>query len=301
MSNKIAVLILAFNRPDHVIKALEPVFVYQPERLYLACDGPRAGKKGEVELVDATQKAMLDSVDWPCDVKTLFRKENLGCARAVYEAITWFFEHEEYGVIIEDDVIVGQDFFRFCEELLPRYANEDRIMEISAENHSGRIDINNSYVYTQTSHCWGWATWKRAWKNMDMNMNATKTISTSYLVSRLGAIRGIMWWWYFKSAYRHLDTFSSWATRWYLSILSHDGLVICPGVNLAINIGTSGGVHYQDGDDNPYKNLIINKLEWPLIYNDLLLIDYKQAKYDKRDFLRVRMIGMKKKIFNWLK
>ena len=132
---KVPILVLAFNRADHVEQAMLAIKEYKPERLYLECDGPRVHKQGEKEAVEATRKAMLDAIDWPCEVRTLFRQENLGCANAVYGAITWFFEQEEYGVIIEDDVVVGQDFFRLCEILLPRYKNDERVMEISAENH----------------------------------------------------------------------------------------------------------------------------------------------------------------------
>lgn len=296
MSNKIAVLILAFNRPEHVAKAMEPVCVYQPERLYLACDGPRERKRGEAGLVDATQKAMLDAVDWECEVKTLFREKNLGCAHAVYEAITWFFKQEEYGVIIEDDVVVGQDFFKLCEDLLPRYAREGRIMEIAAQNHSGRSDVNNTYVYTHTSHCWGWATWRRAWDHMDMTMSAAEKISSLSLVKNLGFFRGLMMKYYFVSAYRHINTFNSWATRWYLSIMAKDGLIICPGVNLAINIGMDGGAHYEKGDKDPYENLRILEMEWPLMYNDIQKIDLNQKRFDSQDFFKVRMIGLKKKL-----
>ena len=109
-------------------------------------------------------------VTWPCEVRTLFRTENYGCAKAVSNAIDWFFENEEYGCIIEDDVVVSQDFFTLCEDLLPRYKDENRIMQISARNTSFRTDINNKYVYAQCFHCWGWATWKRAWEKMDMKM-----------------------------------------------------------------------------------------------------------------------------------
>lgn len=294
--NKISILILAFNRPEHVAKAMEPVRVYQPERLYLACDGPRAGKKGEADLVDATQKCMLEVIDWPCDVKTLFRKENLGCAHAVYEAITWFFEHEEYGIIIEDDVIVGQDFFKFCEELLPRYANEESIMEISAENHSGRTDVNNSYVYSQNFLCWGWATWRRAWIKMDMDMKSSPKIKIGYLIKRLGLFRGLMMKHYFMHGFKYLSSFNSWATRWYLSILSHDGLVISPGVNLAVNIGFEEGTHYSGKKGHPYSELGIGKIEWPLAYNDSLKSDKVQKTYDNRDFWRLKMYGLRKKL-----
>lgn len=299
--SEIAILVLAFNRPEQVKKAMMPISQYQPERLYLACDGPRADKEGEKALVTATQKAMIETVNWPCDVKTLFREKNLGCAHAVYEAITWFFEHEEYGIIIEDDVIVGQDFFRLCEVLLPRYANEERIMELSAENHSQRTDINNSYVYSQFFLCWGWATWRRAWQRMDMSMTAANKLSTYYLIKRLGLFRGLMMRYYFRKAYNHIDSFNSWATRWYLSILAHDGLVISPGKNLAINIGMSGGEHYQSQNKNPYKDLMIKNIEWPLVYNDRLDADNLQKKYDSRDFFRIRLFGLKKKLKNGIR
>ncbi len=231
MNKKISILVLAFNRPDLVTDVMKPIKEYHPDRLYLACDGTRVTKENEAEIGEATHHAMLDVIDWPCEVKTLFRERNLGCAHAVYEAISWFFEQEEYGIIIEDDVIVGQDFFKLCEDLLPRYAEQERVMEISARNHSLRTDISNTYVYAQCYHCWGWATWRRAWQRMDMSMSAAKDMSLLYLIKRLGFFRGTMMLYYFKAALKSLDTFNSWATRWYLSILNYDGLVICPGVN----------------------------------------------------------------------
>lgn len=298
--SKIPILVLAFNRPEHVRKAMGPICEYKPDRIFLACDGPRSDKDGENLLVLDTQKTMKDAVDWPCEVKTLFREKNHGCAKAVYEAISWFFEQEEYGIIIEDDVIVGQDFFKLCEDLLPRYANEERVMEISAENHSGRSDINNSYVYSQFFLCWGWATWRRAWRRMDMTMSAANEISVKYLIKRLGLLRGLMMKRAFVNSYKQIETFNSWATRWYLSILAHDGLVICPGVNLSINIGMNGGEHYNERDKNPYDYLQIGRISFPLKYNDKLGADGPQTEFDSKDYFRVRFWGLKKKIRNGL-
>ncbi len=296
MNRKIPILVLAFNRADYVVEVMKAIREYQPENLYLACDGPRDSKSGERELVDATRRAMLNAVDWNCRVQTLFQKNNLGCALAVTQAITWFFKHEEYGIIIEDDVLISQDFFKLCEVLLPKYSNQDVLMEISAQNHSQRSDIPDTYVYAQCYHCWGWATWRRAWERMDMSMSAAKNISIFYLFKRLGLFRGAMMYYYFKSAYRNIETFSSWATRWYLSILNYDGLVLCPGVNLAINIGMDSGTHYKQKDENPYAYLKIGTLSWPIKYNDTLKADRLQYHYDNRDFLRVRWIGLKKKL-----
>lgn len=293
---KVPVLVLAFNRADHVAEAMKAIREYKPERLYLECDGARAHKAGETEAVEETRKAMLNKVDWPCEVKTLFRDENLGCAKAVYGAITWFFEQEEYGIICEDDVVLSQDFFRLCEDLLPRYANEDRIMCINAQNHSFRTDINNSYVYSYREDCWGWASWARAWKRMDMSMSAVPTLSSWFMIKKLGFFEAMMQKRVLTHAYKKLDSFNSWAYRWFLSVLVNDGLAIVPGVNLSVNIGMGGGAHYEAGDVNPYADLKLGQMEWPLVYNDTLIIDKKQKRYDENDFFRVRMLGLRKKI-----
>ena len=296
MRNKIPILVLAFNRADHVAEAMKTIRDYQPDRLYLECDGPRAHKQGEKEAVEATRKAMLDAVGWPCEVKTLFREENLGCAKAVYSAISWFFDNEEFGVIVEDDMVIGVDYFRLCEELLPRYANEEKIMTIQAMNKSHRSDINNTYVYSWRGGCWGWATWRRAWKKMDMSMSALPTLSRWKILRKFGVLPGLDLMRNYWAGYKHLDTFSSWAYRWSLSIQANNGLSIVPGVNLAKNIGTDGGAHYDEHDEDPYKNLPIGHLKWPLVYNDNFLVDRKQNLFDIKDFYRLKTISLRKKI-----
>ena len=129
-----------------------------------------------------------------------------------------------------------------------------------------------------------------------MTMSAVPNMKLMFLIEKLGLFEGIITMRNLKLAYRHIDTLSSWATRWNLSILSNNGLVIVPGVNMAINIGMDGGAHYEIGDVNPYAELKIETFQWPLVYNDSFLIDKKQARYDAKDFFRVRMIGLKKKI-----
>ena len=293
---KVPVLVLAFNRADHVEKAMQAIKEYKPERLYLECDGARLNKDGEKEAVEATRQAMLGAVDWPCEVKTLFREENLGCANAVYGAISWFFEHEEYGVIIEDDVIVGQGFFRLCEILLPRYKDEERIMEISAENHYPDPQNANTYYYTIDFKCWGWATWARAWKNMDMSMSKWPEQSLSKLVRTFGLLEGIMRYRYWNRTYENIKKSNSWATRWAFTIYVENGLCIIPGENFAVNIGTDGGAHYEKGDVNPYALLKVGLLSEPLSFNDDIKVDKYQQKLHNQDFLKIRMIGLKKKL-----
>lgn len=293
---KVPVLVLAFNRADHVAEAMKAIREYKPDRLYLECDGARPHKTGEKEAVEATRKAMLDAVDWPCEVKTLFRDENFGCAKGVNNAISWFFEHEEYGIICEDDIVLSQDFFRLCEDLLPRYANCEKVMQISARNQSYRTDIDDTYVYTQCFYCWGWATWRRAWQKMDMTMSSINRMTYPYLIRRLGLFRGLKMHHNFVSGFKHIATFSSWATRWYMSILDNDGLVICAGPNLAQNIGLESGEHFSNNRFDLYSKLKVGSVKWPITYNDSFSVDKKQKDCESSDYFRVKMYGLLNKV-----
>lgn len=293
---KVPILVVAFNRPEMVKMAMEPIRQYQPDKLYFACDGPRKDRDGEPLLVAETQKTMMDAVDWPCEVKTLFREGNLGCAKAVYEAISCFFEHEEFGIIIEDDVIVSLDFFKMCEELLPRYNNDSEIMHISAMNFNNRQEAN-TYTFQKKPFVWGWATWRRAWAKMDMDMKAWSSFKMKSLIKYYGWFQTMMMWRYWNYAYNHIETISSWATRWHFSVVSYKGLCICPRANLSINVGCStSGTHYHSEDIDPYSHLKIGKLVFPLVHPERIALDYAQLKLDNRDFLRVRILGAKKRI-----
>lgn len=293
---KVPVLILAFNRADHVAQSMSVLREYKPERLYLECDGPRHGIEGELEAVNDVRRTMLDCVDWPCEVHTLFREENMGCAQAVNDAISWFFRHERWGVIIEDDVLVSQDFFYLCENLLPRYKDEERIMEISAECRVARDCMSTSYTYSLCYRCWGWATWSRAWAKMDMSMSGAKRVSLLDMFRRLGFFQGVYMFLDFKRDVKHLETFNSWATRWFLSILDNDGLVIVPRVNMAINLGMSGGAHFRMGDEKVYAHIKMDQMERPIVFNDRIEVDKIQKRIDSCEFNRIRIAGLRKKL-----
>ena len=105
-----AVLFLLFNRPDTTSKVFEKIRQIKPQRLYVASDGPRESYYGEIEKVKSVRE-IIKKIDWSCEVKTLFREKNLGCKKAVSSAISWFFNYEEQGIILEDDCLPHIDFF----------------------------------------------------------------------------------------------------------------------------------------------------------------------------------------------
>lgn len=301
--SKVPVLVMAFNRPDLVRKAMEPICKYKPEKLYLECDGPRSGKEGEENIVSEVCEVMTNMVDWDCDIKTLFRKNNLGCARAVYESITWFFENEDYGVIIEDDVVVSQDFFRLCEELLPMYQNNPFVQQIAAFNPTASDIKTSRYTYTKRPMIWGWATWKNKWdKYMDMNMSKWQQLKIIKLIKIYGVFQGLYMWRVWTRVYNKTSKSDSWDTRWHFAAIANDLINISPLANLSLNIGcSSDGAHFKKGDIDPYKHMRIGSLIFPIIHPEKENISRKQKWIDNQEFFRLRIVGAKKRIIQWVK
>lgn len=167
----VPVALIFFNRPDTLKSVFEAIRKRQPKQLFLIQDGARQGVAGEKEKVMECRK-VVENIDWECNVVRDYSEENLGCGMRIYTGISNAFEAVDRLIIIEDDIVVSDDFFVFCRELLEKYKDDDRIQRISGMCHMGRYDDSPySYGFTNISACWGWATWKRVWKEMDYNMS----------------------------------------------------------------------------------------------------------------------------------
>ena len=232
-----AVLFLVFNRPDTTAQVFEAIRQAKPPRLYVAADGPREGREGEAERVTKVRD-IATAVDWPCEVKTLFREKNQGCKQAVSGAITWFFEQEEQGIILEDDCLPHHDFFTFCETLLNRYADDERVSVITGDNfQNGKKRGDGSYYFSRYNHVWGWASWRRAWQLYDGDLNFWPDWkrSEAWLSEFPDRVVRRYWEKIFDRMYaQQIDT---WDYPWTASVWYHGGLTATPNVNLVSNIG----------------------------------------------------------------
>ena len=232
---KSAVLFLIFNRPDTTRQVFEAIRIAQPPRLYIAADGPRKERAGEAECCEVTRRIATD-VDWPCEVITLFREENLGCKIAVSSAITWFFEQEEKGIILEDDCLPAQSFFGFCDELLIKYESDQRIMMISGHNkQTNWKKEDNDYFFSNLGGIWGWASWRRAWSTYDIEMkNINNFISQNgffNLLMDIGATRRR------DMEKVNSNNINAWDYQWGFARHINNGLSCVPSSNLIENIG----------------------------------------------------------------
>jgi hypothetical protein len=261
-----AVLLLIFNRPNTTRRVFEAIRAARPSRLYIAGDGPRAGRQDDVQRCEEARTAAT-KVDWPCEVKTLFRETNLGCKRGPSEGIDWLFQHEEEGIILEDDVVPLDSFFPFCEELLERYRCDPRISMISGSNFIvGRLQSHESYSFIRYGHIWGWATWKRAWKDYDGEMKDWPSWRDNGGLRQLSHGRPFESHWrnVFDKAYsRQID--DAWDYLWQFACWRTSRLSVQPSVNLTQNIGfCPDGTHTRSVMPDHVRSSLPCEMRFPL-------------------------------------
>ena len=275
---KTAVLFLVFNRPQVTAQVFQAIKKASPPRLYVAADGPRADRDGEAERC-AEVRRLAAAVDWPCEVHTLFRDNNLGCKRAVSGGISWFFEQEEQGIILEDDCLPNKDFFYFCETLLNRHAKDQRIWAITGDNFQNSIKRGDaSYYFSKYNHVWGWASWRRAWKNADMDMKFWPEWreSKSWHDIFTDNIERRYWEKIFDRVYRgEIDT---WDYPWTASVWFNSGLTATPNINLVSNIGFGAEATHTTSADNRLAHMETGSLG-TFMYPSTVQLDVDADRY----------------------
>lgn len=246
------ILLIIFNRPRETEKVFEAIRKIKPLELFIAADGPRKGN--ESDLGECAQvRRIVDAIDWPCRVETLFQKENLGCGLGVATAINWFFERVKQGIILEDDCVPDQSFFRFCQELLTYYRDNTKVMHISGNNFQyGKRRGRASYYFSSYTHNWGWATWRRAWKVYDFNCVPEEMRQ------------------------------SNWDYQWMMSVRKHKGLAVLPNINLVSNIGFSNDATHTK-EYSHYSNLPTRSIEFPLIHPKIIIRNWQADFFTYRD------------------
>jgi hypothetical protein len=255
-----AVLFLVFNRPDTTRQVFEAIRKAQPPRLYIAADGPRPDKAEEQEKCDEVRR-IATAVDWECEVKTLFREKNLGCKMGVSGGIDWFFEQEEEGIILEDDVLPHPDFFTFCDNLLTRYAQDERVWVITGDNFQDGIKRGDgSYYFSRYNHVWGWASWRRAWKKADMDIRFWSEWKNSSAWNDFWSDPVAKGYWEKIFDRMHRAEIDTWDYPWTASVWRHGGLTATPNVNLVSNIGFGSDSTHTASADSPLAGMSTKSL-----------------------------------------
>lgn len=271
------IVFLIFRRPDLTARVFEVIKQVQPKKLLVIADGPNPDKLDEAEKC-AAARAIIDRVDWNCEVLKNYSDINLGCKKRVSSGINWAFSEVEEAIILEDDCLPSPSFFNFCEELLERYRYDERIMMISGNNfQQGNARSEYSYYFSKYTHIWGWASWRRAWKYYDVEMSTWSEVRESKLLKSIWEDLYEEKYWtkiFDDVATGLIDT---WDYQWAYACWSQSGLSILPNINLVSNIGFGLDATHTDLASS-FGNLPTDNI-WKIKHPSLVVRNYKADFY----------------------
>jgi hypothetical protein len=288
------VAFIIFSRPDTTEQVFEAIRQAKPPKLLVIADGPRADKVGEAEKCAAT-RAIIDRVDWDCDVLTNYSDINLGCKRRVSSGIDWVFENVEEAIILEDDCLPAPSFFPYCQELLTRYRHDTRVMHIAGTNFgiSGK-NPNESYYFSRRTHIWGWASWRRAWKSYyDVKISLWPDLKKQ---DRLAEILGNK-----KEAEVKTNIFDmvyageidTWDYQWHFACICQGNSSILPNQNLVSNIGLAHEDATHTFGSSDFAKVKLSDIQFPLVHPKYFI---KDTEADDWYFQKRQSDGFKSKV-----
>lgn len=261
----VPVAFIIFNRPDTTARVFEKIREAKPKKLYIISDAPRAGRDDDVKMVEETRGYVESHVDWDCEVHKNYAESNMGCKNRVASGITWVLEHEERTIILEDDVIPSDDFFKFMQDMLDYYNDNERVMMVSGTNLMKNYKIKGQYTFSCFSSIWGWATWRRAWKKYDIDIKDWPEIHKN------GSFKCVQNGLAYAFLKKHMDSVythekDTWDIQWDFCRHKYRGLGVVPAVNMVNNIGfdRADATHTSGSSDEDFS---YGKMEFPIIHN----------------------------------
>jgi hypothetical protein len=288
ISDSTPIVFLIFNRPDTTKVVFEAIRKARPKKLLVVADGWRKDRPNDYSRCQKARE-IVDTVDWDCEVLRNYSDVNLGCKIRVSSGLSWVFEQVEEAIILEDDCVPDLSFFQFCEELLERYRYDERVMAISGDNFQfGDQRTAASYYFSRYPHCWGWATWRRAWQLYDVEMSLWPEIRDGGWMRDLFPDYFERQYWRRIFERTYLNRIDSWAFRWTFACWMSNGLAVLPQVNLVSNIGFAQVATHTKGSQNRFSNMPAHTIQFPLVHPKHLIRDTQadartyQAMYSLR-------------------
>lgn len=287
------ILYLVFNRPEETRLSFQRIRNVKPRYLFVAADAPRENVHSDIENCKKVKSIIQSEVDWDCEIKYLFRDVNLGCGKAVSQAIDWFFTHVECGIILEDDCLPSASFFPYCAELLLKYKDTEQVTHISGHNNQmGYIRGKSDYYFSRVVNIWGWATWRRAWANYNFNY---RDISLLWDHPKLDVF-----------PVSNMDDFilgkiDTWDTQWLVTNFVNNYFAISPNVDLVQNIGFNSSATHTVFNPPGYINKNINgELKFPLKHPKKIFFNFWADEHAAAYIFKVKKASIVLKIVNKL-
>lgn len=294
------VILLIFNRPEKTERVFASIRAAKPSQLLIVADGPRETHPEDIQKCAAT-RAIVEQVDWECKVERNYSERNLGCKFRVSSGLDWVFSKVETAIILEDDCVPHLTFFHFCEELLDYYRNDKRVMVISGNNFQATHNSTEySYYFSCYNHCWGWATWRRAWQYYDIEMKLWPKIRDEQWLREILRSNLAMEYWkeIFQAVYN--NEINTWDYQWTFSCWLQRGLSILPSCNLVSNIGFDSEATHTHRKTK-ISNLPAEGMGFPLQHPSFMIRNYEADNFTERYIFSLSLFSFLKRRMKELK
>ena len=244
------VVLCIFTRLDTTKQVFEKIRQARPAKLYIISDAAREGRPGEDERVREVRDYVEGSIDWPCEVHKNYAKTNMGCGRRIPDGLTWVFEQEEEAIILEDDCVPDISFFRYCQEMLEYYRDNENVFIISGNNPiAHKCSMEYDYSFSKLPLIWGWATWARTWKKYDIDIKTWPLMKKDPVWKRTFTLKTR---WFITAEFDELydHKYDAWDYQMLYAVAVNDALCVVPSNNLIFNAGFgAGSSHTADAPD----------------------------------------------------
>ena len=298
-ADSVPILLISFNRPEHTMRVIEAIMAANPEDLYVFQDGAREGNENDAKKCAEVRQVVEDvTKGYPVRVHTNFSDRNLGCGAGPMTGISWFFNQVGMGIVMEDDCLPHPDFFGYCEELLEKYKDDEKVLFINSTLYDDCWKCDTSYDFSRYMVTGAWAGWRRTWQGFDLDLKDLDAKAFRKHVLQLTDNRAEANWWFsiVKEIQQDERKKSYWDYQMQIHLFRNSALTIHPKVNLVSNIGFDGaGTHTLNNNDNRGDREVFPIL--PLTHPTAQVVDKER---DARCWAKAQSKGWVKDEINYL-
>ena len=253
--NKIPIIIILYNRPKHAQKLFQSITTgknFSKYDFYVFCDGPR--NKEDVKKIKKI-KTLIKQFKKKIRVKSCFRKKNIGLIKNITNSINLILKKNDKAIILEDDLILDYDFFNFMETSLKKYANHNKIFQISGYSYPIK-NHNNLHYFLALTSCWGWGITAQNWQNFNKFLNDKKLINFNY--QKLRNSKSLRHSFNYFGSYNYFSMLekslnnkvNSWGIIFYLYLFINKKLTLFPNQSLVKNDGFDGSGNHKSKNNS---------------------------------------------------
>lgn len=296
--NSLPVLLIAFNRPSLTKASLEMISKLKPDRLFFSVDGPRENSLDDSINIDLC-KNLIQDLDWKCKIFTNFSNTNFGSGIWPYKSINWAFSHVEKLLIIEDDVLITEDFYRESNNLLNQFQELKNVFAICASNISD-LDAgeqSNEFFFSKYFSGWGWATWKDRWEDYRFDITTEPKMGFLKLLSANNGNVVISLYFLINFYLVKRSKIQAWDYQINHLLFSSERLVIKFKKNLSSNIGVGDGATHT----KYLPKIKVNKIEGPYGSQSKILVSADEEQKWRKSLISFLLKSWKIRIQNFEK